>query len=354
MTSPVEFCPIWNWNAATGENYQASGYIDHRTNVWRVEHSPRAAGGFVLPSVLCNAELIRMSDEQKARLTTWLIDQRNQGVELPEISESVIEYVKNKPRLAVQERADRLLRFMGSTTQTIDDLICLNWEPAMASTPDLGALAWTESTTLSEVQYLLEYLISNDWVSSAGQNHYGVTVEGHRRIGQVGVDTISTHLSGLHDDTELSRETLFEPPTNEDNTASSMYDFFISHASEDKDGIVRQLAKLLNDKGAKVWYDELTLKVGSRLRRSIDLGLAGSRFGIVVVSDNFFAKEWPQTELDGLFALDAHNEERILPIWHNITKEEVAERSPTLADILALDTSRKSIEEIACELMDLL
>ena len=351
MPNSIDSCPIW------GNQYPATGYYYPAAAICEVVDSPRAGGGYKLPYGFrsdIDGFTDRLSPQQKARLTTWLIDQRTQGAECPEISESVIEYTKNNPPLAVQERADRLLRFMGSSTQTIADLICLNWEPAMASTPDWGALAWTESTTLSEVQSLLEYLISNDWVASAGQNHYRVTVEGHRRIGQVGVDTISAHLSGLHDDTELSRGTLSGLFMNKDNEARSMHDFFICHASEDKDGVVRQLAELLNDKGAKVWYDEFTLRVGSRLRTSIDRGLADSRFGIVVVSDNFFEKDWPQTELDGLFALNAHNDERILPIWHNITKEEVAEHSPTLADILALDTSRKSIEEIARELMKIL
>lgn len=61
-----------------------------------------------------------------------------------------------------------------------------------------------------------------------------------------------------------------------------MWDVFISHASEDKDGLVRGLAHALTAAGLKVWYDEFTLTVGDSLRRSIDLGLAHSEFGVVV------------------------------------------------------------------------
>ena len=82
------------------------------------------------------------------------------------------------------------------------------------------------------------------------------------------------------------------------------YDFFISHASEDKEGFVRELAQAFRDREARVWYDEFTLKVGDSLRRTIDRGLASSRFGVVVLSDSFFQKEWPNRELDGLVALD--------------------------------------------------
>jgi hypothetical protein len=56
------------------------------------------------------------------------------------------------------------------------------------------------------------------------------------------------------------------------------HDFFISHASEDKDGLVRELAEALRTKGARVWYDEFTLRIGDSLRRNIDQGLANSRF----------------------------------------------------------------------------
>jgi len=80
------------------------------------------------------------------------------------------------------------------------------------------------------------------------------------------------------------------------------YDAFISHASEDKDDLARPLAEFLKKAGFSIWYDEFQLRVGDSLRRSIDKGLANSRFGIVVLSPNFFAKNWPQYELDGLVA----------------------------------------------------
>ena len=130
-------------------------------------------------------------------------------------------------------------------------------------------------------------------------------------------------------------------------------DFFISHASEDKDSFVRELAVSLEQGGASVWYDEFTLKVGDSLRREIDRGLANSTFGIVVLSTHFFAKEWPQRELDGLIALDTEGSKRILPIWHEITKDVVLRHSPMLADRVALNTSLKTVDEITSKLLDL-
>ena len=130
-------------------------------------------------------------------------------------------------------------------------------------------------------------------------------------------------------------------------------DFFISHANEDKDSFVRDLARALEEGGASVWYDEFTLKIGDSLRREIDRGLANSRFGIVVLSTHFFAKEWTQRELDGLFALDGQGDKRILPIWHQITKDVVLRHSPMLADRVALNTSLKTVDQIATDLLEL-
>ena len=130
------------------------------------------------------------------------------------------------------------------------------------------------------------------------------------------------------------------------------FDFFICHASEDKEGFVGELAESLKGRGAKIWYDSFSLQVGDSLRRKIDEGLLRSRFGIVVLSENFFKKEWPQRELDGLVTLESQGRERILPIWYKVTKDEVTALSPTLADKVALNTTSYSIQEIVDKLMD--
>ncbi len=91
--------------------------------------------------------------------------------------------------------------------------------------------------------------------------------------------------------------------------------------------------------GLRVWLDEFELTLGDSLRRKIDYGLAGSRYGVVVLSSAFFSKEWPQRELDGLFAREDGREKVILPIWHNVTASDVARFSPMLADKVAVSTS---------------
>jgi len=104
----------------------------------------------------------------------------------------------------------------------------------------------------------------------------------------------------------------------------------------------------------RVWYDEFTLKVGDRLRRSIDKGLLSSRYGIVVLSKAFFAKDWPQYELDGLAALEVNERKVILPIWHGVTKADVLAYSPPLADRVAILSSSSDIAKIAQDLSEVL
>ena len=62
-----------------------------------------------------------------------------------------------------------------------------------------------------------------------------------------------------------------------------------------------------------MWFDKFILRVGDSLRRSIDYGLANSKFGIVVLSRSFFLKEYPQRELDGLVALAIESREEDSP-----------------------------------------
>lgn len=118
------------------------------------------------------------------------------------------------------------------------------------------------------------------------------------------------------------------------------WDVFISHASEDKAGLVNELAEALKVAGLSVWYDAFTLTIGDSLRRSIDKGLSRSRFGIVVLSRAFFEKEWPQRELDGLVSRELDGQKVILPVWHGIDVALVRSFSPTLSDRLGISSDK--------------
>lgn len=145
-----------------------------------------------------------------------------------------------------------------------------------------------------------------------------------------------------------------QPPSSGVENADQIYDVFISHASEDKDELVRPLALALKDTGLRVWYDEFELKIGDSLRRKIDHGLVNSRVGIVVISHAFIKKGWTNYELDGLVTKSVTQEQVLLPIWHNISKNEVIDYSPSLADKVARSTATHTVDEIAKEIHGLI
>lgn len=127
------------------------------------------------------------------------------------------------------------------------------------------------------------------------------------------------------------------------------WDVFLSHAWEDKE-FARSLAQELEHRGFRVWFDEFELHTGDSLRGSIDTGLAKSKFGVVILSIAFFAKEWTQKELGALTARESFGKKVVLPVWHNITADQIRKYSPMLADRFAI-TSQVGVISVANELV---
>jgi hypothetical protein len=140
----------------------------------------------------------------------------------------------------------------------------------------------------------------------------------------------------------------------EDNAMNKFdFDVFISHASEDKATFVTPLANALKKYGLKVWFDKFTLKVGDSLHRSIEKGLARSRYGVVVFSPKFLAKNWPMAELDGLFAREMDGHKVILPVWHKMNSARLKKVLPMQADKYA-PRSSEGVEEVARKLVEVI
>ena len=91
--------------------------------------------------------------------------------------------------------------------------------------------------------------------------------------------------------------------------------------------------------------------MGYSLRKKIDEGLASSTYGIVVLSHQFFAKDWPQKELDGLVSEEISGSKVILPVWHNLKLDEVRSYSPVLSGIVAAN-SNEGMPQVLKKLCD--
>jgi hypothetical protein len=140
----------------------------------------------------------------------------------------------------------------------------------------------------------------------------------------------------------------------EGKNANARDGVFICHASEDKENIARPLADILRRRGIQVWFDEFSLTPGASLRREIGRGLRDCASGIVILSPTFFKKEWAQRELDALTSFEIEfGEKRIIPVWHGLTRRDILQHSPELADRLAI-SSDKGIGWVADQIQSVL
>ena len=200
-------------------------------------------------------------------------------------------------------------------------------------------------------------------VPRSGSWHVTVDMQGLRGTVRSGIRVIPTEAlkplppvneASLRDVPSLVRNVAYEQVPEMGALEESVFDVFICHTTEDKVDVVRPLATALRDAGLRVWYDEFELKIGDSLRRKIDKGLAASHFGVVVLSQAFFGRGWPEYELDGLVTQTVSGLQVLLPVWHNVTKHEVMEYSPSLADRVARSTETHTVEEISAEIVDVI
>ena len=127
---------------------------------------------------------------------------------------------------------------------------------------------------------------------------------------------------------------------------------FISHDSRDKDEIARKIAINLQNMLCPIWYDEFSLEVGDSLRESIEKGLKECRKCILILSPNFLSNNgWTKKEFDSIFTRELIEEQKlVLPIWYNVTKQDVYNYSISLPDIKGLDWVKLGEEEVCRQL----
>jgi TIR domain len=124
------------------------------------------------------------------------------------------------------------------------------------------------------------------------------------------------------------------------------YDCFVSYAIEDKLNFVRPLVAVLKDIGLECWYDEDKLIVENSLFEALDCGIARSKTGLLIFSKSFMEKPWSIHEKSVLRSVHDNKEIRLIPILHGITHDDFRQVSPSLANLVCLDTSKLRIDEI--------
>lgn len=135
---------------------------------------------------------------------------------------------------------------------------------------------------------------------------------------------------------------------SEERNNKMEFDVFISHANKDKEEYVDELKQSLDKLRIKVFYDKDTIEWGDSWKNRILEGVGKAEFAIIVISKNYFGREWTEKELNELLNRQNTNGQKIiLPILHNISIKQLKERYPEIADIQALNSSKYTCDEIA-------
>ena len=115
----------------------------------------------------------------------------------------------------------------------------------------------------------------------------------------------------------------------------------------DKEEYISKLSDKLESKEIKVFEDVKIFKIGQSQTDMMNMGISNSKFVVVFLSPNFINGGWTDYEFKSFLNREI-NEKRIiiLPIWHDVSFEDVKNYNPYLVDKFALDTKKYSMDEI--------
>ena len=190
---------------------------------------------------------------------------------------------------------------------------------------------WMNEIKIFSTRYLRNHTLFED-IQKLLSNH-------HRNTSAY--EDMMAYLRAIANDVDFWQEvSLKEEP--------AMYDVFISHASKDKLDYVDNLKNSLDKLRINVFYDKDTIEWGDMWKDKILEGVAKAEFAIIVISENFFGREWTELELNEfLHRQNSNGQKIILPILYNIDDAQLRERYPDVADIQALKGKDHSCDEIA-------
>ena len=176
-----EECPIWG-TPATRDPKNGDG----------VTCDSLRAGGRYFISRTAISELKHWTDGDKAKLTSWLVEQRRLGIELPKVDSYILEDIRKRPMSSVRARMDNLLRYLEQKNERIGDVVEVvfyNSDRSYKDSPEI--LAWTETIKITEALALVEECKELKWLYVADYKDKDIdcaffgarlSVSGYRRL----------------------------------------------------------------------------------------------------------------------------------------------------------------------------
>ncbi len=131
-------------------------------------------------------------------------------------------------------------------------------------------------------------------------------------------------------------------------------DFFLSHASEDKEIVRKVYDGLKND--YKCWFDEAEIFPGDDIIDQVFRnGLLQSKYVILFLSNFFLNKEWPKEELKSAISRQLRKkDQRVIPYLINITREELLDYFPFFENKRCEPIDINNIEKVITQIKTLI
>ncbi|MCZ6467171.1 MAG: hypothetical protein O6829_07865 [Alphaproteobacteria bacterium] len=178
-----QMCPIWGTPATL--------VSDGDKPLW---DSPRAGGQYILTGT-ASGMLGGLSDHERVRLTTWIIDQNRLGSGPPFIDSTQLKAIKAYPDLSVMERQDRLLMYLEKRINRIGEQVEIRGSVTdVDKRTKLELLAWTASVEPQEVYYLVEACEKAGliWRPPANDFLIHLTTQGYRYLSDLGAKRVAS------------------------------------------------------------------------------------------------------------------------------------------------------------------
>ena len=174
-----EKCPIWQTPATCRHFNDWMLWVD----------SPRTGGEYLIRKDIVLYKPEQLHDAYiKARLTSWLIEQRSPGAECPKITETEIKGALDRQPLSVAERADRLLKYFQRKTQYPGKSFEYDEYMDEDSEHFLQIMAWSESINREETDFFVDYLRKRGWIEQTilgSLTTFRLTVDGYVHLAEL-------------------------------------------------------------------------------------------------------------------------------------------------------------------------
>ena len=165
-------CAIWGTPVA-------ALYSSLEDRILTVTDSSRTDGSYTIERDAAARVESEFGNEAKARLTSYLVQSRQFGRDIPHIGQSAVENTQHAPRKSAHERAMSLLGYFASQTSSIGEAVRID----LTGGP---ALAWSESIGGGEVKFLAKYLkdhsLIHDMPMTETSHDIRVLVDGYSHL----------------------------------------------------------------------------------------------------------------------------------------------------------------------------